>query len=270
MEAGKRFVLLMCKLKRVFFLTEVKCNSFPWGGQGVWWGGTTKLIAVIFGEENTLLRLFFCSSSLNSSANLMSLVSYSCLFCSSCFASPSCISVIPCTKFKLLTGPIASSRLMGWSLFWLLLSLPNAFSLLLSHVRYHQYFLDAPAHCVYKPVNPRDTAQSQCPAGVSKQQGIHPWAAVRRNVSLAVGCWKSHVGRKKSKQSSVLDGSVVWNSELFLHLSSRHQLSPVGAITLPCLPGLINLYLPHHQSAKWLFEHYLLPRNPCFILQRGP
>lgn len=200
----------------------------------------------------------------------MSLFSHGCSVCSSFFAFPSCISVIPCTKFKLLTGQISSSRLMGWSLFWLLLSLANSFSLLPSHAKYHQYFLDASTPCVYKPVNPPDMAQSQRPAGVSKQQGRHPWAALRRNVSLAVGCWKSHVGRKKSKLSSGLDDTVVWTAELFLNLSSRHQLSPVGAITLPCLPGLIKLYLPHHQSAKWLFEHYLLPRNPCLILQRGP
>lgn len=128
--------------------------------------------------------------------------------------------------------------------------------------------------CLYplcvQTCQPPDMAQSQCPAGVSKQQGSHLWASMRRNVSLAVGCWKSHMGSKKSKLSSGLDDSAVWTAELFLNLSSRHQLSPVGAITLPCLPGLINLYLPHHQSAKWLFEHYFLPRNPCLILQRGP
>lgn len=77
-------------------------------------------------------------------------------------------------------------------------------------------------------------------------------------------------GKKKVKAELRAGWCCSLNSELFLHLSSRHQLSPVGAITLPCLPGLINLYLPHQQSAKWLFEHYLLLRNPCLTLRWDP
>lgn len=65
----------------------------------------------------------------------------------------------------------------------------------------------------------------------------------------------------KEKSQSRAQGWMTLKSELqncsYAYPAGTSCL-PWGAITLLCLLGLINLDLPRHQSAKWLFEHWSL------------
>lgn len=109
---------------------------------------------------------------------------------------------IPYTTFKIYTGPDASPQFMGWSqrLFCYLLSLPDPLALFPLYVcDLSSVLLGCPSLLCVQTCQSYRQSLVITPVGVSKQQGRQSPAAGRRNVSLAVGCWKPHVGRKRAK-----------------------------------------------------------------------
>lgn len=167
----------MCKLKRLFFLTEVKCNSFRWGGWGVWWGGSTKLIAVTFGEEDILLRLFFYSSSLNSPANLMSLVSYGCSF-----------FIFLCLPFMHLSNPMHQIQTLGW---------PHC--LLKAHGLKPILVAPQPTKSILSSAFTCEISSAflGCPCPLCVQTRQSPWHG-----SVTMPCWSFQTARNPSMSSS--------------------------------------------------------------------